>query len=234
MNFDRIKALLNLAKDNTNDNEAAAAFAKAAALASKMGVEIAVVEAQLGQTQQREEFVDTEVGMGQRFPVAFKFVGLLMKDAFNVNIVYSGGRSSGRRVTFLGRKSDVEMAVYASEFLLAEFERRWKYYKASHGLDNRAKNAYLYGMYEGFRDKAKQEKETQKAAAVEGQTPEVREKFGLVLVSEESQRQQFVGQKFPNLRKGKTVRLDLNRKDVISDGRAAGATISVNRPLTNR
>lgn len=232
MNYDRIKALLNLAKDNTNDNEAAAAFAKASALASKMGVDIAVVEAQLGQTQQREEFVDTKVEMGQRFPVCFKFVAWLMRDAFNVDIVYSGGRYGGRRVTFLGRKSDVEMAVYASEFLLAEFERRWKYYKKSHNLDNRAKNAYLYGMYEGFRDKAKQEKETQKVAAVEHESPEVREKFGLVLVTEEAQRKQFVGQKFPNLRKGKTYSLNLSRKDVISDGRAAGATINVNRPLT--
>lgn len=233
MNYDRIKALLNLAKDNTNDNEAAAAFGKAVALADKMGIDIAVVEAQLGQAQQREEFVDSEVELGKRLPVLQKFISWLLKPSFNVDIVYSGGRYGGRKITFLGRKSDVEMAIYANEFLAGEFERRWKYYKQSRGLDNRSKNAYLYGMYEGFRDKAKQEKETQKAAAVEGQAPEVREKFGLVLVTEETQRKQFVTQKFPNLKKGKTHRFDLSRSDIVSDGRAAGATINVNRPLTN-
>lgn len=234
MNYDRIKALLNLAKDNSNDNEAAAAFGKAAALADKMGIDIAVVEAQLGQAQQREEFVDAEVQMGQRLPALNKFVRWLIRDCFNVEVIFSGSRYSGRKLTFLGRKSDVDLAVYANDFLMGEFERRWKYYKKSRGLDNKSKNAYIWGMYQGFKDKAKQEKETQKAAAVEGQAPEVREKFGLVLVTEEAQRKQFVNNKFPRLTyKTINVRGVNNRSDVVSDGRAAGATINVNRPLTN-
>ena len=136
MNYDLIKSLLNLARNSDNDHEAALALSKATSIAEKAGVDLAVLEVRMGVEQVREDFNREEVTFGNRIPTVQKFVSWLLNDVFNVNVVYAGGRGWGRRMSILGRKSDVEFAAYANSFLSEEFERRWKYYQKPSRLKN--------------------------------------------------------------------------------------------------
>ncbi len=234
MNLDRIAKLIRLSASQ-NDNEAQAAFAKAKQLADEAGIDLAIVEAQLGKEQTKEEFIKGEVNLGKRESIVQKFVNWLLPKHFNVNLANSKSRYAGGTLYILGRKSDVEFATFANEYLNEEFMRRWHYFKAANNAPLNSRNAYIYGMYKGLDEKLAESKKEQEAAKTQQLTPEVQQSFALVLVNEKSQRQQFEAQVFPRLRtvSSKPLKGLWNRNNVISAGHANGRLINVNRPLTN-
>lgn len=252
----RIKKLLRLST-STNSNEADIALAKAQALATEAGIDLAVAAVNLDSIEVKEEFVKEQIDQGKRKNVCQKYVSWIIGNHFNVSIVYNGTRYSGQRINFIGRKSDVELAIYVNGFLNSEFMRRWHEFKNNNNLGCKERNSYLYGLYEGLSEKlsaAKKQAEDARfnnIAAMSGDkilaTPvgyerdtsfdnpsfvnQVKEKYYLMIKTEVEERQEVVATYYPKLRTDNSntnLTGSINSRDA---GRSHGRDININRPI---
>jgi hypothetical protein len=233
MNLDLIKKLFVKSQDQSIPaDEAALFFAKAKAKADEAGLELDIIAAQLGQEVQREEMVENEMNVGKRFPVVHKFIIHLLMSHFKVDVLYSGGRYDGRKIGFIGRKSDTEFAKFAYDYLKEDFMRRWDAFKKENGLDSNARNAYLMGLKQGLDAKLHAEKRAQREEKVTVLPADVQGRYQLALVNEEGARKSYKQMKYPKLGTYKSAPMRGSmRSEVIAAGRAAGANININRPL---
>ena len=180
--------------------------------------------------------VNVTVGCGNRMCVAQKWISWLLQDHFKVSLVYSGSRWSGRRMYFLGRKSDVEFAKYVQDFLKEHMMRSWQYYQKSHGASTRDRATYFSGFHRGLSDKletAKREQEKESFAAVAEPTRvEAQNRYTLAVVSEQEARKQFMASEFGRLGKARstTTRINYNA-EANKAGFAAGRATNIARPL---
>ncbi len=163
--IERAKKLLALAQSATG-NERDVALAKANSLIAEHKIDMVLLDAALQDKPEEfaEEKIEGAVGTYRsRMPVEIKFIGWLLKNHFNVEIVYSTRRCPERNVVvkyfnMFGRKSDAEFARWLTGYLQEEFLRRWDYFRKSHGAGRGDRNTFLYGLYEGLDEKLDEEK----------------------------------------------------------------------------
>jgi hypothetical protein len=231
--LEKLKKLLTLNKDATGA-EAETALAMATKLAIKHDIDISTIELTPA-SPKKEEMVNTPVGMGNRMSVAQKWISLLLLNHFKVSLVYSGSRWSGRRICFVGRKSDVEFAKYVQDFLREHMLRSWQYYQKANKVDTRYRSTYFEGFYRGLSQKlaaAKKEQEKESFSAVaEPVRAAAENRYALALVDEKKERQNYMAQTFGKLR-NMSQRTSYNyNSGAQSAGFAAGQATNIARPL---
>lgn len=197
----KLQKILNLAK-SSNQGERDAAMERAAALAAKHNIDLAFISAQTGKEKDKEEFAQTRYSSGARSSVCQSFVTSILLEFFNVRIVKTGNRNCGISYIFLGRRSQVDFALYVQDFLREHMMTSWNTYQTTHKIKTDYRYTYLHSFWKGLSAKLKsiQEKAEKEAfvALPEGQ----REQMGLVLYNEENARDAFVNSIFPELKKG--------------------------------
>src|SRR5271165_4100986 len=155
--IEKIKKLIKLSA-STNEHEAELALMKAKELATEAGIDLAMDSLKNDEETIKEEFIKQEFNAGKRHSVCQTVVSNILQNHFNVDLVYSGSRWRGRVIHFIGRKSEVELAIYVNQYLTAEFMRRWHKYKDSNNLNTKERNSYLWGLYEGLSAKLNESK----------------------------------------------------------------------------
>lgn len=241
----RLKKLLALSASG-NSAEADLALTKAREIAAYHDIDLAVAAVRMEAPEAKEEFTKMEVGAGKRKNVCQKLISWILSKHFNTDVIYSGGRNYGMTIHFIGRKSDVEFAIYLNSFLQQEFMRRWWAYKEAGNHNTRERNSFIYGLYEGLSsklDEAKAVSEQNKFTFInrENATPEnnydtsfadqVKQKYSLMIVTEKEERKKKVGEFFPTLRSNYDRTRLTGSVDSRGAGRAEGRKINVARPL---
>lgn len=238
MNLDltsKIQKLLRLSLNNPSQKEAESAMAKAQELAVAAGIDLAVLELQ-GQRPKKEEITEEFVDSGKRFPIEYKFITGVVTKFLDVTILFHGNRDYGRKVSFIGPKTESEFAKWLYSYLIDEFYSLWEDYRTKNPLvGTKLKNSYYLGIYNALIrriDAIKSETINNNSANVVGFAPEtVQKQYAVMIVTKKEEINQFVGKKYPKLKKGYAAASFRADSNVINDGYNAGQNISLNRPL---
>ncbi len=241
---DKIRKLLCLSANNPSREEAELALQKAQKIALEWEIDLATIDA-FAPKKSEEPILKQEMdsfGLKKRLPISDKFVVYILMNHFKVRIIYSGGRYSGRQITFIGKKTDLEIANYLYGFLNRTFMELWKnyYYQNEKDIRLEERSSYFYGLYQGLNDKlevSKKQTEEDKFQSIFQErgnefSRSVQNQYALMVVSDKERLQNKVEEYYPNLRK--TTRSWDNTgisKNAVSDGREHGKNISINRAV---
>jgi Protein of unknown function (DUF2786) len=232
----KIKGLLRLAT-SSNQHEAELAMQRAKALCVKNEIEMSTLDAFSDSKPKHEPITKDSIQLGKRLPTVQHNVARILRDYFNVRILYSGGRWGGRSVTFIGRKTDIELAQYLNSHLTNEFVRLWhKYYTENEvkGVTLKDKPGFVLGLEQGLSQKLDEsqkhtEQESFTACPVD-KVEKIKACYAVACINLKKNIDDKVAEFYPHLRKA-TVSRNIHNYNSIGAGRALGKTISVNRPL---
>lgn len=194
--IDKLKKLLALAGNNPSQHEAQAAMEKAQEVALEHGIDLAMIDSS---EQESDEVVIEYMEMGQRLPTVSMYVVSILKQFFDVNIITSGGRHSGRKLVFVGKTSSIANAKYIYTWLGDTMVRCWKkYYESTPHEVLGNKQNYLFGFYNGLTTKLEENK--QKVEANKLTTEEAKNKYAVACITNQSKIDDVMKQYFPNVR----------------------------------
>jgi len=195
-------------------------------------LELAAIQA--GTEAQKEPFDEWTIFEG-RLPVIHKYITYIMQDYFKVITLYV--RWYGQTtMTFVGRKNDVEIAKEVYNRLITVFDYLWKQYKTVHRLTNREKASYMFGLKTGLDSKLFEQQNKTKKETIQSLPEPIRadcgEKLELAIVTEQQNLQKALVKMHPKLGKGRGHNYGfISRRDVYSDGQAAGRNINTSASL---
>jgi len=239
---EKIRKLLALASElNDSKEQAEAALQKAKSLATQHEVDLATIA--VFECKKSEEPIEKNDGisMGKRASVCQKFISWLLQDHFNVKVIYSGSRHFEKRMTLIGKKSDIEIAIYVNEFLNTEFMRLWHQYRNSN-LDSQTKdrNSYFWGLHGGLKSKlAASETETKKEAfetlaqtRTTDEVEQVKNCMALTVTTDKERLNEKVEEFYPHLRTVRSYSQHHHSETARESGFSAGKNISLRRGIS--
>jgi len=251
--IEKLMKIIKLA-DHGSDGERDNALAKAQAIAAEAGLDLAMirVKASADEAGEKPEDVIKEevIGYGEKNAQSTTYVNWLLSRYFHIHPIYFGHAPS-QKIVFVGEISDVSYAKFLFQWLVEEFDRRWKAYRRTlsdqvvsmgHAeVTRRYRKPFFYGLYQTLNSKlceAKEQAVEQKAATMATtETAElvtkVKEQYALMVVDKEARVEARVNEFFPTLRHSRSSRgFSSDRYSSISAGRQAGKSINVpGRPL---
>ncbi|MCI5151138.1 MAG: DUF2786 domain-containing protein [Candidatus Electrothrix sp. MAN1_4] len=229
----RINKLLALAGSD-NEHEATLAMQRATELLHRHNLEMSALA-------ERSGCVRLEIQTGKKqLPTWRKNIGRILRDYFFVEVVFSSlydarRQDSYRTIVLLGRGENVPVAEHCYYFLEQQLESLWQ--KNRHrfqGNTRTAKNSYYLGLLRGFSQKlAEQSAETVQAAQGNQKYMAADMTAGQLILSGDSELQDFVGLHFPRLRATRMSAVRMNRESY-EDAVAAGKKIVLHQSLTEK
>jgi len=202
--INKLKKLLALAGNNPSQQEAEAALAKAQSLAIENGIDLALI----GSNEQEDDIVQDEMEFGGRLPTVNVYITNVLTQFFNVRIITSGGRNSGRKLIFVGKQSDINTAKYVYGWLSDTMVRCWHNYYKNNDVALSHKQSYLFGFYNGLVNKLDVNKYRVEKEKLK--TTEDKSKYAVATVNLEKKIQSFIDDEFPNLRSSATKRISVD------------------------
>jgi hypothetical protein len=161
--IEKIKALLALAGQQDNANEAAAAFAQAQRLATKHRIELAQIETSSTELT-IDPMVKESINMGGRVLAWKKVLIHSMQNAFGVYCIVLQGKGE---YMLAGKSQDVQTALYLYHAISAEIERLTLIHARGKGASYA--HAFKFGAAETVSDRiAEAHAETIQTARAEG------------------------------------------------------------------
>lgn len=200
----KLKKLLALAGNNPSQQEAEAALAKAQSLAIENGIDLALI----GSNEQEDDIVRDEMEFGGRLPTVNVYITNVLTKFFNVRIIATGGRNSGRKLIFVGKQSDINTAKYVYGWLSDTMNRCWQTYYKANDVALSHKQSYLFGFYNGLVNKLDVNKYRVEKERLK--TTEDQNKYAVATVNLEKKIQSFIDDEFPSLRTGPTKRIAMD------------------------
>lgn len=210
----KIKKLLALSTSD-NKSEADAAYKKASELMIKHNIEIIkeeepnfeINERFYSRTSQEAKYV---------FQIIIKcfFCVVLRKRVWKEP---EGILST--RYSFIGESTNVSLAMYAFDYLISEFKRKWVDYKKKHRLPSNAKQSFYFGLVLGFRDTFKVQKNY------------CEEKYALIIPNVDPRLDEFIKENLNVSKKSHKDSLNTNCPNVFEDGYKQGKDITISRTI---
>lgn len=165
----KIQKLLALAT-SSNENESSVAAQKAQELIVKYNIDMQQVQDQAFEYQWHVLADEPYLRMHQKFilPILkdFFFVKTLLSPKWTGKYTKVGARIFKTELQILGTPTNVIIADYIFQYLSETYQRLWLDYKRENGLDEKARQAYYYGLTQGLRGKlelVRKQSETAKA-----------------------------------------------------------------------
>lgn len=229
----KLEKLLNLAGNKgATEAEMNVAMEKATALAREYNIDMASVQAD-GEVKTEEmetDFAETHTKTKQEQPYHMPIIYVL-REVFQVRPMLSTYTDHNQmrhitRITWVGEKVDVAMAVYCWTWLEQLFPKCWLDYRKAYGIaDNYvSKRSYFHGLSDGIRAANKR--------AVEAMPADLKNQYALVLVNKEA----LVQKRFESMYgqpkghvKSFTTQQDSGSR---AAGYAKGTTIKLNAGIT--
>jgi len=204
--LEKIIKLLRMKRGGTTAEVETALFL-AQKLAYKHGIDISSVN----EDEPTKEPITHDHGqIIDRLQVECKYAAMIAQRFFNIHAVI------GRGITFIGTKSNIEIARYVYHFLIKHFRREWKLKKKR--LRNR--HAFMEGMYEGL---------WYRLATLE---PKPGEKEGLILISNQLAIADYIKKNFGALEK-QELKSNSTAKAAHYHGFIAGKNTTINPAIIN-
>jgi hypothetical protein len=216
--LNKIKKLLALAGENgftnDNENEANAAFKKAAALMEKHGLAIADVNSETGEVTDIQNVVIRQ-GQGKYKVWANQLAAILAK-CFDCKVILIGADNQA----FIGTKSDVGLCIWYYNFLKIRIARgastKFHYVKdqKTYGLGCvSALRQRLYDMYLKAQEEVRSE---QTKALVVVKNQEVEKRYNEL---------------YPNARKTQARKFSMGSSSAFHAGLRDGSKMTINQPI---
>jgi len=219
--LEKLRKLVNLAAGNANLHEAEVAMQMAQKIAFQNNIDLAQVEPQ---NRQSVEIDKAQINCGQRMSISQNFVNVILGKFFEIRIITSGGRISGRKMFYFGKKDDVEFAVWANQYLNKLFLDLWhSHYAKNPHLSTKMRETFFFGLYKGLAEKLQEQKDSQESSL----GAEVKQSYEIVLVDNAALIEQSVNQSFPNLTKSTKKRIAVRDSEVFGAGHAEGKKINL-------
>ncbi len=243
---EKVRKLLSLSLSD-NPHEAELALSKARKWAAEYEIDLSAINIH-GQQKAEPIVKGDTIHLGQRKPTVNKYLAWLLESHFNVKIVYSGRRCSGRQMVFIGRTADIQMAQYVYSYLEQEFPRLWKaYYDKNYPeIQLKDKQSFCYGMYKGLDAKlieAQKQAEEEKFQTIQkemepkagdlAQLEQIKQCYSLAIVTHKESLNKALGEFYPHLSNAYNSGKNLRCGSAMDDGRVIGRTINLNRPIGN-
>jgi hypothetical protein len=234
---DKIAKLLRLS-ESPNQHEAELALSKAKQLAVENDIDLASVSTN---TMPEETYEKDAVTFGKRKPVTGKFVIWIVESHFNVSVVGSGSRENGTQINFIGKTSDIQIAIYVFNFLSQTFMSLWHKYQDDTDCSARSRGSYFYGLYQGLDEKltaARVRAESAKFSELEvtkgaEASAEIKNIYALMVVSKKEKLNNAVEKYFPRIRRTHTT-VRLHNDYALAQGRIDGRKIDIKPSLGMR
>jgi hypothetical protein len=168
--IDKIKKLLRM-KNGGTPAEVETALSLAQTLAAKHGIDISAIDTT------DNEIIEHTTPQRSSMPAECYYASGIVDNYFNVYVIRSNYPQLRRyEHIFIGKKHDIEIAVYVYNFLIGHFRRQWNLRRTM--LKNRS--GFIEGMFYGLCRKLK---ETQKNYAPQ---------YGIVLANSRKALEEYV------------------------------------------
>lgn len=230
---DKIQKLLRLS-ESPNEHEAELALMKAKALAVENDIDLASINTK----EESEDYIQNDISFGKRNPVTTNHASRICINHFNVKIIYYGSRNWGKKVIFIGKTTDVKIAMFVFEFVLNKFMQLWHAYREVKQVSTKSRASYFQGLYDGLNQKltqAKKQAEINKFETLDLTVKdEIKNNYSLMVISKEKELEKASYKFFPNQKKSQGAKLNLNDYDAFSDGFQDGKSIEINKGLTGQ
>lgn len=203
----KIRKLLSLSMSD-NKSEADAAYKKAMHLMLKHNIEML--------DKPKDYFVErTHV---KRSTLELKYVCQILLSCFFVRITKGRvfDKSADRMITtyhFYGERANLEIALYALEYLQKEFINSWSTYKKKNRALNKEKASYYFGLCYGFTEAFDERKN-------------FIESEGALIVIDDPALNDFVNELNPKLGSCKE-KMNMEYRDALMDGMSDGANLKI-------
>lgn len=195
--IDRLKKLLALAGNNSSQEEANLAMAKAQELAIENGIDLALI-GNLSD-EEADDITKEVIDMGQRLPTVNVYVTNILTKFFDVRVLTSGNRQKGRFLIFIGKKSSIVTAKYIYTWLSETMVRCWKSYYSKNPCESLSnKQSYLFGFYTGLVDKLVQNKMVVESSKLS--TDADKNNYAVACVKASTKLEKFIQNEFTNVR----------------------------------
>lgn len=236
---EKIKKLLRLAT-STNEHEASLALERCKKLATEYDIELSSIDVWDEKKKLDEIISKNELNLNsKRKSVCSKTVVWLILKHFNCRVIHSGSRYYGQKITFIGKKKDIEISTYVYGYLNNLFMDLWREYKERTNANTQIRESYVYGLYKGLNEKltdAKQKTEVEKFTQIEQEkgTEEVNKikgNYSLMIISDSKRLDEKVDEFFPRCRTVKTKLKPIRNFNALEDGRQKGKTINIVRGI---
>lgn len=145
----KIQKLLALANSD-NKNEAELASKKAQELLIKHNISMSEVESA------NSDYFETSLDLPERSSER-KFIDSLLNNYFFV-FIYSDKKLN--KIIFIGKKENVEVALYVRSFLENSFKRLYKLENESRQWKGKHRSSFYLGLYKGLKEKLEEQKQT--------------------------------------------------------------------------
>lgn len=209
--------------------EATAAMAMAARLATQHNIDLAQVSST--QDANGPTAIETDrknvTGTTRNRRLHHNPIAVVLMQCFDVQMVWMG---NGANAAIIGEKTDVAIASYCWAWLGEVFPRLYKQYAHDHDItigsagEHVRRRSYYDGLRAGICETNRRHREEVKSSA-QG------EQFALVLVKKEEIVQSRMVKEFPNLRKARSTRTDVDLS-ALMHGQRTGRDIKLNAGLS--
>jgi hypothetical protein len=250
--IDKIKKLLSRAETSKGSTQAEAEGALMAAqrLALKHGIDLASIDmtedTSAGEPIVQQPFTPVREGGGvcaARLPSCHKFISWILKSYFGVRIIEvtsyqeyedKGIKKSGnvKSLSFVGRQTNVAIAIYVYGFLHREFMDLWHKHRKTVDAPMSSRNSFFYGLYIGLDEKLNIEKGKVEAEAQEQLShANANTSVAMILIGEKEKVEQAVKDHHPRLRYIKVGEGNTDDHGSVAEGRRAGKKIKISTAI---
>ena len=226
--LDKVRKLLRLADESrgATEHEAKVALAKAHELMTRYNIDSAMLRMEREAAGSGSGFTvnSSKVDLPKTLNPADLLILSLLQSHFNVRVILLHGHKQ-TPVDIIGTPTEVEYAVFVFHFLRETFFRCWNEFKRSADIPDR--KSYYRGLHDGL----KAELDGAKRRAENAYTADQRGKYQLMVVDAKAIIDRHVAEKYGKLRNRRQQNRRVNSESYVA-GKAKGATIRINRPLT--
>jgi len=250
--IDKIKKLLSRSETAKGSTQAEAEGALMAAqrLALKHGIDLASIDmtedTSAGEPIVQQPFTPTREGGGPcaaRLPSCHKFIAWILKPYFGVKIIEctefmeyvdKGVKKTGnvKSLSFVGRQTNVSVAIYVYGFLHREFMDLWHKHRKEIDAPMSSRNSFFYGLYVGLNEKFKVEKKKIEEEVQEQISHEsVGKSLEMVLIGEKEKVDQAVKGYHPRLKYFTVSEGNTEDHSSVNEGTRLGKKIKISTAL---
>lgn len=210
----KIRKLFALSK-SSNEAEAKEAYKKAMELMVKFNIDC---------IEHEKEFLKKEKAF-RRESVEIKYISQVIVECFLVKMLKQrkfcpANRKSLTFYTFIGDETNVQLALFAFDFLLLRYKELWRVVQKEKNLALREKESYYLGLSHGFIQKHKEIVNYSK------------NKYGLVVVKN-PKLDEFVKEEYGTLKDSKPDMSKADKFDLLLRGEMDGENININQGIEN-
>lgn len=223
---EKIRKLLALGERGGTKEEAELAMMKAQEVALRHQIDFSSINVNPPEETYDKVVFGEDVKVGRK-SICQKFISSLIVTYFNVRVISSGNRYDGKKMTFIGKTSDIKIAEYIQGFLSREMMELWKDYKRKTNSPTSHRNSFIYGLYTGISEKLK----SSKANIIHEYDTQVQNNYWLVVQKDSEKLGIEVAKVFPKLKTERNSVGYIRSQDAVSAGHAAGLNINLNPTL---